>query len=422
MEKQVLQKAGFDKNAGCRHALCLYLFVAAVFLGIGGGAWADEEASQSLDRSLQGIKFGVLAYIDYSEGRAPLPGGDEENYSRFSLTRGYFTLKKSMTDWMGMRMTMDVKQESDAAGTKLEASYVTRLKYLYAELKPEDLGPFTDLKAEVGLGHMPWLDFEEHINPFRCQGTMAVERAHVFNSADMGLSLRGYLGGRLDRAEQKTGSHYYDGRYGSWHLGVYNGGGYHAVEENQNKVIEGRVTLRPLPDLAPGLQISYFGLYGEGNRAEGDQVNGITLDDVPGYTVNLGMLSFQHPAVTVTGQYFTTQGNQGGEWIQPDGEAIDTEGWSAFLNLKVPGTGSRMRAFGRYDFFDTDPGNEWAEDTAYTMTIAGLAFDLHENNLLLFAWESADYERDADLKGKPPAAGNELGHEDKVQAVWQIKF
>lgn len=47
-----------------------------------------------------------------------------------------------------------------------------RLKYLYAELRPPDAGPFTDMKSEIGMGHIPWLDFEEHINPYRCQGTM----------------------------------------------------------------------------------------------------------------------------------------------------------------------------------------------------------------------------------------------------------
>ena len=56
------------------------------------------------------------------------------------------------------------------------------------------------MKTEVGLGHIPWLDFEESVNPYRCQGTMAIERAGVFNSADLGVSIRGDFGGKLEDA------------------------------------------------------------------------------------------------------------------------------------------------------------------------------------------------------------------------------
>jgi len=388
---------------------------------------ADEEAGLFLDRSLSGIRFGVLAYLDYSAGRTGLPEGEEENYNLFSVTRGYFTVKKSMTDWMGMRLTMDVRQESGDAGSKLEGSYVARLKYFYAELEAPDLGFLTDMRSEIGLSHMPWLDFEEHINPYRCQGTMAIERAHVFNSADLGAGVLGYLGGRLEQAEEVTGSPYYDGRRGSWHVGVYNGGGYHAVEKNQNKVVEGRVTLRPLPDHVPGLQVSWLGIYGEGNAAEDDVIklssgDTIALDEVPDYVVQDVMLSFQHPAIIITAQYFTARGNQAGSWVDPGGDALRTEGWSVFGNVKVPGTQGKANIFARYDWFDQDPEDEWAEDTAFASVIGGVAFDLYKHNLLLLAYEATRYEDDAGPKGKPPVMDNDLADDQKFQAVWQIKF
>ena len=386
-------------------------------------AAAEEEASMDLDKSLEGIKFGILAYVDYSAGQSALAGDDEKNYNQFALTRGYFTVKKTMNDWMGFRFTSDIKQETKAEGTKLNESYVVRIKYFYAELKPSDLGPFTDMKAEVGLGHMPWLDFEEHtMDPYRCQGTMPIERPHIFNSADVGVSLRGNFGGKLDDAKKKLGNSHYDGRYGSWHIGVYNGGGYHAVEENQNKVIEGRVTIRPVPELVPGLQFSYLYISGQGNLEEDYDFDGLVLEDIPDYNVNLYMVSFQHPIFTATYQYFTTNGNAGGDYLQPDGDALSTEGWSAFLNVKVPGTEGKASLFGRYDWFDVDPDNEWADETAYDMTIAGVAFDVYKNNLLLFAWENTDYEDDASTKGKLPVVDNNLGKETKFQVVWQIKL
>ena len=88
----------------------------------------------------------------------------------------------------------------------------------------------------------------------------------LFSSADIGVNIRGNFGGQLANAKEITGNAGYDGRYGSWHLGVYNGCGYSSAETNyQNKVPEYRVTIRPLPDLLPGFQATYFGLYGQGN-------------------------------------------------------------------------------------------------------------------------------------------------------------
>lgn len=257
------------------------------------------KTESELPKGLRNLSFGMLAYLDYSAGESGIAEDRTSSYNRFSITRGYFTVKKKINSWLGARITYDVHQD-DAQDWKV------RLKYLYAEIKPADFAFFTNMKAEAGMGHMPWLDYEEHINPYRCQGTMAMERAHVFNSADLGISIRGNFGGRLDDAEHLTGNHHYDGRWGSWHVGVYNGGGYHATENNGNKVVEGRISIRPLPDLVPGLKLNYFGLVGEGNTRVSSAF------DYPDYNVNLGMLSYESPGLIVTTQYFITNGNASG--------------------------------------------------------------------------------------------------------------
>ncbi len=417
------------KSIGKVAALAAVLF-AMLFAT---GAKADDEASLDLDKSLSGLKIEVLAYIDYSAGSTPLADEKEEYYNRFALTRGYFTIKKSLNDWLGFRFTSDLAQETKAEGTKLNESYVVRIKYFYAELKPQDLWILTNMKAEIGLGHTPWLDFEEHnMNPYRCQGTMPIERAHVFNSADTGVSIRGNFGGKLEDAKAKTGNSHYDGRYGSWHIGVYNGGGYHEVENNQNKLVEGRVTLRPLPDILPGLQFSYLGIYGDANVAVDDVVAGVTLEEIPEYQVNMFMVSFEHPSFLFNGQYFTTKNKAGGGWIDPMGESLETVGYSGFVNVKIPGTDNKLNVFGRYDWFDIDPDDKYAaidpitneamKDSAFSTIIAGIAYDVYKNNLLLVAWENTDYEEDANVKDKLPVADNRLGKEDKIQVVWQIKM
>lgn len=364
---------------------------------------ADAQVDEGKVNPLSGIKFEVLGYVDYSNGQTPLPGDSQESYNDFTLTRGYFTFKKSGPAWIGMRVTMDVYQDNTG-------DYKVREKYLYAELKANGAGPLTDWISEVGLGHIPWLDFEEHINPFRCQGTMAIERAGVFNSADVGISIRGNLDGKLIDAAAKTGNSSYDGRYGSWHLGVYNGGGYHASENNNNKVVEGRLTIRPIPEIIPGLQLSYFGAFGKGN----------TISH-PDYSVNLGMLSFEHPRVILTGQYFATAGNAKGNWVSLTGEALKTAGYSVFGDFKVmPDYG--FSVFGRYDHFDIDKDHIIADESAYDIVMAGVSYTLSQNNLLLVDYETTAYGNNATGKGSLPSPGTDLGADHKFQAVYQIQF
>jgi len=370
---------------------------------------AKGDKHMALPKGLKGVSVGMLAYIDYSSGVEPEHGDDESSYNEFRLTRGYFTVKKELFPWMHTRVTIDTHQDDTG-------DYKNRLKYLYAELRPPDFGLFTDMKSEIGLGHIPWLDFEEHINPYRCQGTMAIERAGTFNSADTGVSLRGYFGGKLKDAAEKTGSHYYDGRYGSWHLGVYNGSGYHASEENNNKALEGRLTVRPLPDVIPGLQLSYFGICGEGNK---EASNG----DYPDYNVNLGMLSYEHPRATITAQYFQTEGHAKGNWVDPvTGDALETAGYSFFGKVKLPVLDEKLSLFARYDHFDQDDDDKIADDTAYDMFMSGLAWDVYKGNLLMLVYETTDYEDNAGKKTKVPEVDSALGDDHRIQAVWQIKF
>jgi hypothetical protein len=381
------------------------------------GVLTEEDAAEirqqdkgfTLPKGLKGVKVGALWYFDYSSGEVPESNDDKSNFNEFSVTRGYLTVKKELFPWFHTRITVDTHQDDTG-------DYKNRLKYIYAELRPPDAGPFTDMKSEIGMGHIPWLDFQEHINPYRCQGTMAIERAGVFNSADVGVSLRGYLDGKLEDAEEKTGSHYYDGRNGSWHLGIYNGSGYHASEENNNKVLEGRFTLRPLPDVIPGLQLSYFNIYGEGNDKDNP------ARDWPDYVVNMGYLSYENPWVILTSQYFTTEGNAKGTWVDARGHALKTEGYSFFGNLKLPVLDRKLSLFGRYDHFDQDADQRSGHDAEYDMVIGGLNYDIYKHILLLLCYETTDHGRDAGKKTKIPVAGNKLGDDHKIQAVLQIKF
>ncbi|MEW5995380.1 MAG: hypothetical protein AB1744_13440, partial [Candidatus Zixiibacteriota bacterium] len=101
---------------------------------------------------------------------------------------------------------------------------------------------------------------------------------------------------------------------------------------------------------------------------------------------------------------------------------LKTLGYSAFGNLRMPGTDNRLSLFGRFDYFDIDADDVIADKTAYTMVIAGASYALHKGNLVMLVFESTDYERNSAGKGKVPSVNKNLGSEQKVQAVYQIKF
>lgn len=411
---------------------------------------------------LKGLKVGVLAYVDYSVGNRPIfyrPNPTAAwnaftpytrtrghvGWNDFRLTRGYLNIAKEITPWLHARYTPDIHQDNTG-------DWKFRTKYLYAEFRPPDLGKvLTHMKSEVGMGHIPWLDFEEHINPYRCQGTMAIERAGLMNSADLGVNIRGYFGGRLANAQEVIGDDHYDGRYGSWHLGVYNGSGYHAPENNENKPVEYRVTVRPLPDYLPGFQASYFGLYGKGNASSADRFGAPFANYYPDWIVHLGFLSYQHPWFTLTAQTWGAKGNQSGNWVTQvnmplsggyygagrRANSLWTRGYSLFGDVKVPlkiKNDYRLHAFYRTDWFNADSAQEIARSAKYTKLITGLAYQIYKKNMLLLVYEKTWYGRDygapngAGYNGAGGAVasrltnGAHLGDDERFQVVLQIAY
>jgi len=387
----------------------------------------------ALPKGLEGVKLGTLTYVDFSWGKEK-----GEDKSAFEITRGYLNFKKKVNSWLSFRLTPDVHRED---GGDLNV----RIKYAYAQLSFPNLGFFTHVKAEIGQGHFPWLDFQEHINPYRCQGTMPRERAGTFNSADVGLGIMGYLGGTLPATYVKElKRHYpvfdhYAGKYGSWHFGVYNGAGYHAKEHNSNKALEGRLTLRPFggtDSILRGLQFSYFFIRGEGNEKAGD-VLGARLtdpsraDEYPEYDVDLFMVSFQHPWFVIMAEYSTSSGNNSGKWVRPDGRALDTELWSIFADVTLPFFAERLHVFFRYDWFDADKDDVWTKgegDDQYRLYMFGLAYQLYHKNMILLTSEWVDYERNfvGNKWGKPggklPQLGARTKDDFRVQTVFQVAF
>jgi hypothetical protein len=146
-------------------------------------------------------------------------------------------------------------------------------------------------------------------------------------------------------------------------------------------------------------------------------------EDWPDYVVNMGYLSYENPWLILTGQYFTTEGNAQGTWVDPvTGDALQTAGYSFFGNLKLPVLDRKLSLFGRYDHFDQDDDGKIGDDADYDMYMGGLVYDIYHGNLLMLCYETTDYGDDAGEKTKGPVPGNSLGDDYKIQAVLQIKF
>ncbi|RKX17321.1 MAG: hypothetical protein DRP35_11115, partial [Candidatus Zixiibacteriota bacterium] len=295
---------------------------------------------------------------------------DTVDFNKFLLRRAYLTFKTKLTKNLSARLTQDltIDNQGDDAG-----NVEVRFKYLYLCHTLPDFSIFSDLHFEFGIVHRPWLDFEEHINAYRVQGSMAMEKDGLFNSAGFGISFFTLIGKKMDNNFTKTVNSHYAGQYGSFSLGVYNGGGYHAFEKNASKDIETRLTLRPFPEKLPGLQLSYFGIFGKGN-----------IPEQPDFLLHTGFLSFENKLLILTGQYFTGIGNSKGSLLADTLFNADAfTGCSGFAELKIPKT--KLAAFFRYDHFETDKTN-----TSKQIIIGGFSYRFAKKSKVLIDFENQD--------------------------------
>lgn len=345
------------------------------FLALASEIHAGEEVN--LPKGLKGISIGGVWYLSYQAGTTH--GTDGHDYNLFKVKRGYINIKKEINSWLSGRITPDTHQDDSG-------DYKVRLKYAYADFQIPTAGLFYKPHVEWGLVHRTWLDFEEHINYYRLQDTMFLERNDLINSADLGVTFFALLGGEMSEEYKHRVNSKYPGRFGSLAIGLYNGGGYHAKEKNNQKEPELRLTLRPLPDVFPGLQLSYFGVIAHGNTA-----------DAPDWNINAGFLSLEDYRYTLTATYYQGKGNKGGE-VDAGGLAKEKDGYSFFGELKIPE--NNVSFIGRYDWFDSDKN---VDDDEQTRLIFGVAYHLAGHSMILIDYDLVCYaeaSRDDDPRGQ----------------------
>ncbi|MCU0643549.1 MAG: hypothetical protein MUC94_04755 [bacterium] len=292
-----------------------------------------------------------------------------KKFNQFFLNRGYITVQKTFSSKVSGRITPDISVDKEGDG---EGDVELRLKYCYMKYELPTQFIFTKPFIEFGLVHRPWLDFEEHINEYRVQGTMFLERNKIFNSGDYGVTFVSYLGGEMDDEYKNTVSKSYPGKYGSVALGIYNGGGYHAIEKNTNKTFEWRLSFRPLIYVIPGLQVTYLGASGAGNSL-----------DTPDWNLHSGFLSWEHHRFVLTGMYFMGTGNSSGTAINAAGNSLSQNGYSLFGELKF--LNSKISWISRYDYFQVEVK---PKNTIHKRYITGIAYNFIKGCKMLLDYDA----------------------------------
>ncbi len=337
----------------------LYLLVSVSFSGM-----YAQVAPDTTGNVFGPGKHVTLSGLFYLAGQYRLEG--TESAFAFQVRRAYFTVEADLTKNLSVRYTQDITLDAeggDAGNVEL------RIKYLYAQYKVPSFWVFTHNRLKFGIVHRPWLDFEEHINAYRVQGTMFMERSQLFNSSGFGLSYQGFFGGKLSGEYVKRVHPHDAGKYGSFAFGLYNGGGYHQFEKNMSKNFEVRVSLRPFPEKLPGLQFSYTGLFGKGN-----------IPESPVFRLNAGFVSYQGQNLTLTVQYEKGLGNSYGTMVDSSFRALPHRGYSFYGELKIPGT--PFAFYGRYDHFTLEDAGQNERQ------IYGLSWRFLNNNKLVFTFQN----------------------------------
>lgn len=197
---------------------------------VGAAQVAPTAPAPSLDEP--SIRVGAVIYADYTYTRSPKArdaDGNLVNPSQFNVGRSYINITGNVSRLVAFRITPDIVRET-GAGSSLNGSLTFRIKYAFAQINLDDWMT-TGSWTRLGIQQTPWVDFEEGIYRYRFQGTVFSEREGFLSSSDAGASFHYNL---LQN-------------YGDLHVGVYNGENYNRSEVNDQKAIQIRGTVRPLP-------------------------------------------------------------------------------------------------------------------------------------------------------------------------------
>jgi hypothetical protein len=179
------------------------------------------------------VKIGTTIFADFTETLKPEAkdaAGETYRPNAFNITRAYVNVTGSFNPVFAFRVTSDIARES-APGDSLDGSYVARLKYAYAQFALDKwTGRFKDTWIRFGLTPTPFVEGRDAVYRYRWQGPLMPEREGLISSSDVGIAFHTS----------------FPNSYGDAQVSLLNGEGYQHPETNNQKALQGRVTLRPL--------------------------------------------------------------------------------------------------------------------------------------------------------------------------------
>ena len=282
------------------------------------------------------FKIGSTIFADYTFQAAPVSKDSDGNAihpGAFNISRAYINVTGQLNRRITFRITPDVTREA-GSGSSLNGSQTFRLKYGFAQLSLDD---WTSKGSWLRLGvqQTPLLDFAEGIYRYRFQGTMFVEREGYLTSSDAGLS-----------------AHYnFAGDYGDLHAGVYNGEGYSKAETNNQKAIQIRATVRPLPGsvIGKGLRVTAF--YDGDNYVKGAVKERLVQS-----------VTFEHTRFAAGFDHVSTK-----DQTSAAARTVSGNGWSVWLNPRIA---NGWEILLRHDDMKPDAGTSQRR----RRNVAGLAY------------------------------------------------
>ena len=313
--------------------------------------------STSIFAKTDKLNFSGLAYIgyiydDYKNGFT--------NVSEFQIRRAYFQVKAYLLDdpKSYYRITFDVSK--DVTGDEK-----VRAKYAYLFLN----NIFTNTGIEIGLTHRPWHDYEEHNSwLYRDISKIFIEDKKsgpdLSNSADFGVMF-------------KTRTQFFDADYG-----IFNGEGYHSVNNGNGMSFEWRATAHILgmsshhhPEKNAYWDTSFFGQYNQNHKKLVDTSGNFIANE----DLIFGALHtvYNQPSFLVAAQYIYSKNTRSTTLTTSTGtseiSAQAGQGYSINGEYRM-GDDKKYRLLARYDSWTpkTIPTSKISkkEDKAYTVGAA----------------------------------------------------
>ncbi len=319
------------------------------------------------------IKIGAVIFADYTYQQKPTAkdsDGNDIKPNSFNVSRSYINVTGNVSHIVAFRITPDITRET-GTGSSLNGSLTFRVKYAFAQINLDDWLPKGSW-VRLGIQQTPYVDFMEGIYRYRFQGTIFEEREGYMSSSDAGASFHLAI----------------PNNYGDLHVGVYNGENYNKAEANDQKGLQIRGTVRPLPrhPILRGWRVT--GFYVADHYVSNAERKRAILNT-----------TFEHKYLNVGLDYLDTKDQTS---AKPGSTDLNGRGWSVWATPKyVRADGSSIEGLLRYDHLD--PNHEVSTVGAGTVTgtgtnkrtIGGVAYWFpHQGNVsaaLLFDVENVTF-------------------------------